>query len=176
MISDDELVKLIETDSNKGFEVLIQIYQQRIYRLIRRMVGSHEETDDLIQEVFIRVYRSIHKFKKNSSLYTWIYRIATNETINYLKKSKRIKYVDSNIALTIKDTVHMETKTVLNQLYLAIDKLPPKQMEIFKMRYFDEMKYEEISEILGTSVGALKASYHHAVKKIETTVKESNIY
>lgn len=176
MITDEELVELIKRDLNRGFELLIREYQKRIYYVIRRMVNTHEETDDLIQEVFIKVYKNINKFKQDSSLYTWVYRIATNETINYLKKSSRMQIVELEGQTWIPDINNCDSTMIIRHLEQAIDKLPPKQKEIFKMRYYDELKYEEMSTLLGTSVGALKASYHHAAKKIELIIKGSNIY
>lgn len=136
------------------------------------MVIDHDDANDVTQEVFIKVWKNLDNFRAESQLYTWVYRIATNECLNFLSKKKRKNLLswssaEKELGEKIDDTIHMEGSHVQMVLQKALLKLPDKQRLVFNMKYFDEMKYEDISEITGTSVGALKASYHHAVKKIE---------
>jgi RNA polymerase sigma-70 factor (ECF subfamily) len=166
-----EKVKNEET-KNYGFNLLVREYQERIYWHIRKMVVDHDDADDLVQEVFIRVWDNLDSFREESRLYTWIYRIATNECLNFLKKKKRrfflpIHDVGSELIGKLETGHHIDGDQIQVKLQKALLKLPEKQRLVFNMKYFDEMKYEDISEITDTSVGALKASYHHAVKKIE---------
>ncbi len=163
---------------NYAFNQLVRKYQQKIYWHIRKMVIDHDDANDLTQETFIKVWNHLDGFQGNSQLFTWIYRIATNECLNFLNKKKRRFFLpigDISHELTAK----LETDDLLSgdeiqlKLQKALVKLPDKQRLVFNMKYFDELKYEEISEILGTSVGALKASYHLAVKKIEGFLNDS---
>lgn len=161
---------------DSGFRQLVETYQERLYWHIRRMVGTHEDADDVIQNTFIKVYRSIDRFKGGSKLYTWLYRIATNETITFLNKRKKrmsssIHNEDLNLSNRLIADEYFDGDEIQSQLQKALDTLPEKQRLVFNMRYYDEMPYKEISEVLETSVGALKASYHHAVKKIEAFFK-----
>jgi len=157
------------------FKNLMDTYQKQLYILIRRMVVDHDDTNDVLQEVFILVWKNLDKFKGESGIYTWMYRIAVNQCLKFIeKKKKRAKWMfsDYNIVLLDKikaDSGFNEDKTLL-LLQEAILKLPEKQRLVFQMRYYDEMLYKEMSEILQTSEGALKASYHHAHKKIEEYV------
>ncbi len=151
---------------------MVREYQERIYWHVRKMVIDHDDADDLVQEVFVKVWHNLGKFREDSKLYTWIYRIATNECLNFLKKKKRRFFLpihDLEGELTEKLTSNIEPSgdEVQMKLQKALLKLPDKQRIVFNMKYFDEMKFAEIAEITGTSVGALKANYHHAVKKIE---------
>ena len=173
-IDDHELLSRIkDPDSrNFGYNLLIKKYQQRIYWHIRKMVIDHDDADDLVQETFIKVYRNLDSFRADSQLYTWIYRIATNECLNFLKKKKRrfflpIGDVEHELLQKIDESPYLEGDEIQKKLQKALLKLPEKQRLVFNMKYFDELKYEEIADITGTSVGSLKASYHHAVKKIE---------
>lgn len=173
MVEDKEIVSgLKEGNTDIAFKQLVIKYQERLYMHIRKMVINHADTDDLLQETFIKAYRGIYKFREDSSLFTWLYRIATNETLNFIKKKKRgyvfttMDYEDQLI-LSIKEDKYFDGDEIEYQLQQAILKLPEKQRLVFNMKYFDDLKYEEISEITNTSVGALKASYHHAVKKLE---------
>ena len=139
---------------------------------MRKMVIDHDDADDLTQEVFIKVHKAIEKFREDSQLYTWIYRIATNECLTFLNKKRRrfflpLEDVDKELTLRIDSSPDMGGDEIQKKLQKALLKLPDKQRLVFNMKYFDDMSYEDIAEITKTSVGALKASYHHAVKKIE---------
>lgn len=169
---------LAETDTyQKGFSLLVKSYQERLYWHIRGMVNLHEDSDEVLQNTFIKVYKGIANFKGQSKLYTWLYRIATNEAITYLKKMKKHRSADlddqeSGLANSIKADSYVDSEQIDRLLQAAIQALPDKQRQVFLLRYYDEMPYQEISEILETSVGGLKASYHHAAKKVEGFIKE----
>ncbi|MGD1841619.1 MAG: RNA polymerase sigma factor [Thermonemataceae bacterium] len=174
------LEKFKEAESQHyAFNQLVTKYQEKIYWLVRKMVIDHEDADDLTQEVFIKVWQNLSSFKEQSKLYTWIYRIAVNECLAFLKKKKRkflLPINDVSKELTQKLTADPYTVSgdeIALKLQKAILTLPDKQRLVFHMKYFDEMKYSEISAILETSVGALKASYHLAVKKIEAFMQEN---
>ena len=160
-----------------AFRKLVSDYKERLYWQIRKIVINHDDADDVLQNTFVKVFENIKKFKGNSSMYTWIYRIATNESLNFInKKSKQMgisseKFILDKINLLETDP-YFEGDIIEIKLHKAIANLPQKQRIIFNMRYFDKMKYEKISEILETSVGGLKASYHHAKKKIKTILNE----
>jgi RNA polymerase sigma-70 factor (ECF subfamily) len=175
--SDDKLLKMFrEEDSrNYAYNLIVRKYQERLYWHIRRMVIVHEDADDVLQNVLIKAWKGLANFKAESQLYTWLYRIATNETITFLNKKRKRFFIPIN------DVEHELSELLVNdenysgdeiqlKLQKAILTLPEKQRIVFNMKYYDEMKYEEMSEILNTSVGALKASYHHAVKKIENFI------
>lgn len=166
-----------EATRNRAFTKLMERYRKALYWHIRRMVLDHDETDDLLQNTFIRCYQSLDRFEARSGLYTWLYRIATNLCLSHLSQKKRRRMLSLS-----DDTVRMEAelKRVTPQermgspeylLEKALLKLPPKQRLVFQMRYYDELPYEQMSEILGTSEGALKASYHLAFKKVEAILK-----
>lgn len=161
---------------NEAFKELLSCYQQRLYWHIRNMVKDHQDTDDILQNTFIKVFRNIEKFKGESKLYSWMYRIATNEAITFLNlKAKRL-HIDSSDLQTylienLQSDIYFEGKEIQLKLQNAIACLPKKQQQVFNMKYFEELKYREMAEILGTSEGALKASYHIAVKKIEEFIK-----
>jgi RNA polymerase sigma-70 factor (ECF subfamily) len=173
-LEDLELVeKFLNSDTrNFAFNQLVRKYQQKVYWHIRKMVIDHDDADDLTQEVFIKIWKNLERFRQDAQLYTWIYRIATNECLNFLS-SKRRKFflplhdVAAELTQKLDASPDLEGDEIQKRLQKAILQLPDKQRLVFNMRYYDELKYEEISEILGTSVGALKASYHHAAKKIE---------
>ncbi len=155
----------------KAFTAIIKKYQEKLYWHIRRLVIQHEDANDVLQNVFIKVWKGLENFREDSQLYTWLYRIATNESLTYIEQQKR----KSAISLDNEDTtVHklkaekdFDGKKAEWKLQLAIQQLPDKQRVVFNLRYFEEMPYEEMSKVLETSEGALKASFHHAVKKIE---------
>ncbi|MEL7020118.1 MAG: sigma-70 family RNA polymerase sigma factor [Bacteroidota bacterium] len=176
--TDEEILNLIRRadTQQRGFRLLIQTYQERLYWHIRRMVTQHEDANDVVQNCLIKVYRSIDKFKGDSKLYTWLYRIATNEAITFLNKKKRVSVasIDDEQAATpaqqLQADVYFDGNEAQRQLQLAIQQLPKKQRAVFNLRYFDEMTYADIAAITGTSVGGLKASYHHAVKKVEAFI------
>ncbi len=157
---------------NFGFNQLVRTYQQRIYWHIRKMVLDHDDADDLVQEVFIKAWKNLDHFREESRLFTWLYRIATNECLNFLKKKRNrfflpIADLEAILSTTMDKSAHISGDELQMKLQKALLKLPDKQRLVFNMRYFDDMKYEEIAEITSTSVGSLKASYHLAVKKIE---------
>ena len=157
---------------DEAFRILVNSYKRRLYWHIRSIVLTHEDADDVLQEVFVRIFRNIEKFKGESALYTWMYRIATNESLSFLKsKANRMKTsletLQQELVLGLRSDPYFDGDELELRLQEAIVSLPEKQQQIFRMKYLQEMKYEAISEVLGTSVGALKASYHHARKKIE---------
>ncbi len=178
-MEDKDLIQKLKNPESKrfGFNLLVKTYQERIYWHIRKMVIDHDDADDLTQEVFLKVWKGIDKFREDALLYTWIYRIATNECLNFLNKKKKkffipIKDVNEELSNKIDAGQGISGDEIQIKLQKALLTLPEKQRVVFNMKYFDEMKFEEISQITGTSVGALKASYHHAVKKIEHFLTE----
>ena len=159
------------------FEDLVSQYKERLYWHIRRMVISHDDADDVLQNTFIKVYKNLHNFNGESQIYTWLYRIATNESLTFIKKRKRTTQIGSeelqeSLVANLTSDPYFNGDEAQLTLQKAIDTLPAKQKQVFVMKYFDELQYNEISEILDTSEGALKASYHHAVKKITEYVTE----
>lgn len=175
-MEDKELLKLYRENSHYGFNLLVDKYSERLYWHIRRMVLSHEDADDILQNSLIKVWKSLANFRGESNLYTWLYRIVTNETITFLNRRKRASFFSlsdhsNSIENAIEADSYFEGTEIEARLRKAILKLPTRQRAVFTMRYFDELKYEEISKVLNTSVGSLKASYHHAAKKIEEELK-----
>lgn len=163
---------------NEAFQKLLLIYQKPLYNHIRNIVLNHDDTDDVLQNTFIKVFNNLKNFKGESKLFSWIYRIATNEALTFLNQKAKKNGITSeelqNKAIdNLQADVYFDSDEIQLKLQKAIATLPEKQQLVFKMKYFEELKYEEISEIIGTSVGALKASYHHAVKKIEVFVKSN---
>ena len=163
---------------NTAFKQLVQCYQKPLYYHIRNIVLNHDDADDVLQNTFIKVFSNIGNFKGNSKLYSWMFRIATNESLTFIEQRAKKQGI-SNIEvqqkaiLNLESDVYFEGNEIQLQLQKAIATLPEKQQLVFKMKYFEEMKYENISEILDTSVGGLKANYHHAVKKIEEYLKNN---
>jgi len=156
----------------KAFTAIIKKYQEKLYWHVRRMVVEHEDANDVLQNVFIRVWNGLENFREDSQLYTWLYRIATNECLTFLDQQKKkstvpLGDVESGLSNKIKADSNFDANKLEWKLQLAIQQLPEKQRAVFSLRYYDEMPYEEMSRVLETSEGALKASYHHAVKKIE---------
>ncbi len=179
MIEDTVLVAQLKDakTQERAFRNLMSQYKERLYWHIRRMVLSHDDADDVLQNTFIKVFRNIEKFNEQSKLYSWMYRIATNEAITFINKEAKkqnisITDVQHKMVGTLNNDIHYSGNEIQLLLQKAIMSLPQKQQLVFNMKYYDEMKYQDISEVLGTSVGALKASYFHAVKKIEIFVKE----
>lgn len=179
-MEEEELVQLLQNPKRKdeAFGILLKEYKVRLYWHIRNFVKVHEDADDVLQNVFIKVYRNIHKFKGESKLYSWMYRIASNESITFLnKKAKKLNISNEEIKDYILDNlqsdVYFEGDEIQLKLQKAIAKLPEKQQLVFNMKYFQDLKYKEMSIILETSVGALKSNYHHAVKKIEVYLKNN---
>jgi RNA polymerase sigma-70 factor (ECF subfamily) len=162
-----------ESTREEAFRLLLKKYQQKIYWHVRRMVIDHDDADDVVQDIFVKVWKNLGNFREDSQLYTWLYRIATNECITFLNKKKQKQNVSLDddttayLAETLADGNYFNGDRAQMKLQQALLTLPEKQKLVFNMKYFEDMKYEEISEVLGTSVGALKASYHLAVKKIE---------
>ncbi len=158
-----------------AFKTLVAEYKERLYWHIRKIVLVHDDADDVLQDTFIKIYKNIDNFKGESKLYSWLYRIATNESITFLnKKAKELQIeseaLQSQMVNNLRSDVYFEGDEIQYKLQKAIAQLPQKQQIVFNMRYYDEIKYEDMAEILETSVGALKASYHHAAKKIEEFV------
>lgn len=175
-LTDEQLLELVRLNKESGFRSLMHQYQEQTYWHIRRMVTTHEDADDVVQNTFIKVFNNIDKFKGNSKLYTWIYRIATNESITFLKNRKRrqaqsIDESENTVEKKLVADEYFDGNNAQVILQKAIIALPEKQKAVFTLRYYEEMPYNDISEIMDTSVGALKASYHHAVKKIEEFIK-----
>jgi RNA polymerase sigma factor (sigma-70 family) len=181
IIEDSEILNKFKDEStkNKAFELLLKKYQQKLYWHIRRIVIHHDDADDLVQDVFIKVWKNLHSFRQDSQLYTWLYRIATNESITFLNKKKE-KYhlsfedLSESLSKSLNDDNYFTGDEIQKKLQKALLTLPEKQRLVFNMKYFDDLKFQEISDILGTSVGALKASYHLAVKKIESYLLASD--
>ena len=171
---DSELLRRFKEPATKesAYTEIIKKYQERLYWHVRRMVVDHDDANDVLQNVFIRVWNGLENFKEESQLYTWLYRIATNESLTFIEQQKKrasVSFGDVEMGLEnkIKADRHFDANKLEWKLQLAIQQLPEKQKVVFTLRYYDEMPYEEMSRVLDTSEGALKASYHHAVKKIE---------
>ena len=171
---DREIIEGVKTPGKeeKAFNHLVQKYQERLYWHIRKIVIGHADADDVLQNTMIKVWRSLPDFRSDSGLYTWLYRIATNEALTFLKQKKKKAFapwvdVEQKMSDTLESDAWFNGEEIQLKLQQAILKLPEKQRIVFNMKYFDNMKYDDMAEILGTSAGALKASYHHAVKKIE---------
>jgi len=176
--SDQKLLELFRKDESKNyaFNLIVRKYQERLYWHIRKIVISHDDSDDVMQNSFIKIWKGLEKFREDSQLYTWLYRIATNESISFLNQKKKkffmpVVDVENELSKDFEADKYIDGDEIQLKLQKAILKLPEKQRIVFNMRYFDEMKYDDIADILGTSVGALKASYHHAVKKIEKFIQ-----
>jgi len=177
LLQEKEFIKelLNPKTQNQAFKKLLKEYQKPLYNHIRTIVLNHDDTDDVLQNTFVKVFQYLNKFKGESKLFSWMYRIATNEALTFLNKKAKINGISSETLQNktidnLKADIYFDGDEIQFKLQKAIASLPKKQQLVFKMKYFEELKYEEISEILGTSVGALKASYYHAVKKIEAFV------
>jgi RNA polymerase sigma factor (sigma-70 family) len=173
-IDDKELLMQFADPSTKerAYTNIIKKYQEKLYWHIRRMVVEHEDANDVLQNMFIKVWRGLENFREDSQLYTWLYRIATNESLTFLEQQKKRAAVslsdeESGLSNKVKASENFDANKLEWKLQLAIQQLPEKQRVVFNLRYYDEMPYEEMSRVLETSEGALKASYHHAAKKIE---------
>lgn len=180
-LDDQAIMKLLSSEETreKGFNMVVEKFSKRLYWTIRRMVVSHDDADDVLQETFIRFWTSLDKFRGESSIYTWIYKIAINTAVNFLKSRNRYQPTDVDnsdlFRKMVADDSLYDADTIKNSLQAAISKLPTKQQTVFMLRYYDEMSYADMSKVLGTSEGALKASYHIAAEKIEKEVKLSVI-
>jgi len=176
--SESQINHLIkEQNYSVAFNLIVEEYKERLYWHIRKMVLSHDDADDILQNSFIKVWRYLENFKGDSKIYTWLFRIATNESITFINKKKKkaeeaFENYEHYLSNTLESDEYFDGDEAQLILQKAILKLPEKQRIVFNMKYFDEVKYKDMSEILETSVGSLKASYHHAVKKIEEFVKE----
>jgi RNA polymerase sigma-70 factor (ECF subfamily) len=177
--TDNELIDLFRNADKKhyAFNLLVRKYQEKIYYFVRRMVIDHDDTDDVVQNIFIKVWSNLDTFREDAKLFTWLYRIAVNESLSFLKSKRLRSYLSLSTpeALMIKSLqgdTYFDGPEIQKRLTGAIIRLPKRQQLVFNMRYYEELSYDEISEILGTSVGALKASYHFAAKKIEKFVTE----
>lgn len=168
----------MQETKNKAFEYLLDKYQKRVYWHVRRIVIDHDDADDVTQNTFIKVWTQLEQYRGESKLYTWLYRVATNEALYFLNRKKASLNIpldaeDSELINTLQSGHYFNGNALELKLQAAILSLPTKQRTVFNLKYFDNMKYEDMSEILETSVGALKASYHHAVKKIESFFENS---
>lgn len=173
-LDDKELLVQFRDPASKerSFTIIIKKYQEKLYWHIRRMVVSHDDANDVLQNMFIKVWNALENFREDSQLYTWLYRIATNECLTFLEQQKKrtsvsLSDVESGLSNRLKADKHFDANKLEWKLQVAIQQLPEKQRIVFNLRYYDEMPYEKMSQVLETSEGALKASYHHAVKKIE---------
>lgn len=170
-ISDAEILALFHdlNSRNKGFELILDKYQKRTYWHIRRLVINHDDADDLVQNTFIKVWENLSNFREDAKLFTWIYRIATNESLHFLQKKRTVPMdeVDAELVANLETGSYFNGNDAELKLQTAVLTLPEKQRLVFNLKYFENMKYEDMEKITGTTTGALKASYHHAVKKIE---------
>lgn len=173
-LSDEEILKMYREESSRNMALhhLIEKYQQKIYWQIRKIVIDHDDADDVMQNTFIKIWKGLENFKEESQLFTWLYRIATNESLTFLRQKQKqntisLHPIEYQLSKSLETDVYFVGDDIQKKLQQAILTLPEKQRIVFNMRYYDEMPYEEMSEVLETSVGALKASYHHAAKKIE---------
>lgn len=176
--SDLDLITSLKNEKTRdlAFNSLVKKYQERLYWHIRKIVLDHDDADDILQNTFVKVWRSVDKFREESSLYTWLYRIATNESLTFINSNKRRSMVPMNetsefLMNNLESDEYFEGDEIQLRLQEAILKLPEKQRIVFNLKYFEEMKYEDMSQVLDTSVGALKASFHHAAKKVEEYLK-----
>ncbi len=176
-ISEERILELLNSDPDKALRLIVDKYGSKLYWHIHRLVLVHDDTDDVLQNTFISVWKNLKNFRSDSSIYTWLYTIATNEALTLIKKRERQSAVplddlESIFAISPEGETWFDGNEAERKLQNAILTLPEKQKVVFTMKYFEEMTYEDMSNILGTSVGALKASYHHAVKKIEHFLSE----
>lgn len=180
-LSDQDIIQLFHArkDENKAFRMLVERYKERLYWHIRKIVLSHEDTDDVLQNTFVKIWKGIREFRYESQLFTWMYRVATNEALNFLQEKRRKTYGNSEsisemLENQLESDPYFSGDAIQYELQKAVLKLPERQRLIFNMKYFDDMKYDEMAEVLGVAVGTLKATYHTAVKKIEDTLKVSD--
>ena len=177
---DQELLQSFKEPATReqAFTSIIKKYQEKLYWHIRRMIVDHDDSNDVLQNMFIKVWKGLENFRENSQLYTWLYRIATNESLTFLNQQKKrssvsLSDVETGLSNKLKSDTNFDANKLEWKLQLGIQNLPEKQRLVFNLRYYDEMPYEEMSKILDTSEGALKASYHHAAKKIEEFILNS---
>ena len=176
---DTEIIELmsVKRSQDKGLRAMMDAYQSRLYWHIRRLVVSHEVAQDILQDTFIKAYQKFHQFNQQSQIYTWLYRIATNEALQHLNKIKKMQKSDEeaehHLQNLVAHSVTADGDAIQVLLQKAIQTLPEKQKLVFTMRYYDELPYEELSDILDMSVGTLKTNYHYAKQKIEDYIKEN---
>lgn len=178
-MEDKKILELYREEGKQefAFSLLVEKYSERLYWHIRKLTCSHEDSNDILQSSLVKIWENLPNFREESKLYTWIYRIATNETLTFLKKKRitamlSLSNYDTTLANKLQSDPSFNGDKLQLALHRAILRLPDKQRAVFNMRYFQELKYEEISEIMDTSVGSLKASYHHAYKKIKEELQE----
>jgi len=177
-VTDNDIIRLYcDGRQEEAFNGIVHAYTERLYWHVRRFLCSHEDTNDLLQDIFIKIWTALPTFRGEAKMYTWIYRIATNEVLNHLRKRRfkalvSLESPSAHAERLIDDDTHFDGNQLQRELHKAIQRLPEKQRIVFNLRYFDEMKYEDISEITGTSVGALKASYHHAYNKVKDDIQK----
>lgn len=177
-MTDERIIELFRCgQQEEAFRGIVDAYTERLYWHVRRFLCSHDDTNDLLQDIFIKIWAALSTFRGDAKLYTWVYRIATNEVLNHLRKQKFRALISLDSAFgvlerKIDEDTYFNGDELQRELHKAIQRLPEKQRIVFNLRYFDEMKYEEISEITGTSVGALKASYHHAYTKVKEDMQK----
>ncbi len=180
-LTDRELVDLFQSgkDEEGVFRQLMTRYQERLYWLIRRFLQTHEDTDDVLQNTFVKIWKGMPSFRSDSELYTWMYRIAVNEAISFRKQNLKQQNISAGeagdyLVSRAQADPWYDGDKLYDRLIRAVEQLPERQRQIFQLKYFEDLKYEEISKILNTSVGALKASYHHAVKKIQQSISKED--
>jgi len=183
VVEEKELVSALQSDSERenAFRELVSQYKERLYWHIRKIVLDHDDTDDVLQNTFVKIFKNIQRFKGDSKLFTWMYRIATNEAITFINKKAKhqnvtIEAVKDQLISKLESDVYFEGDVIQLQLQKAITTLPQKQQLVFNMKYFENHTYENLSEILDTSVGGLKSSYHIAVKKITAYLKSNETF
>lgn len=178
-IKEEEIIELMSSDKTreKGVSSMMDAYQSRLYWHIRRLIVDHDLAQDVLQDTFIKAYQNFHQFKRDSQLYTWLYRIATNEALQQLNKLKRMQKSDEgseyHLQNLVADNVSAEAEEIQILLQKAIHSLPEKQKLVFSLRYYDDLPYEEISKIVDMSVGTLKTNYHYAKQKVEDYIKSN---
>lgn len=183
-MSDEKILELLTKKQPRnieaGMRLMMDKYQDRLFSTILKIVGNTDDAADVLQNCFIKAYRAIDKFEKKAQLYTWLYRIATNESFTFLRKKKKNNTIGleemPGVTSQMTSDKNVESDKIEHLLQKAIDSLPQKQKMVFMMRYYDELPYEEMAKKLETSKGSLKASYHHAVKKVETYLKNSDVF
>ena len=180
-MNDKEIIALQRSGEYlKAFNAIVESYTERLYWHVRRFLCSHDDANDLVQDVFIKIWNALPSFKGESQMYTWIYRIATNESLDAIRRHRLRSFIEfdsptERMIRKIDEDPYFNGDALQRELHKAIQRLPEKQKLVFNLRYFDEMKYEDIAEITGTSVGALKASYHHAYNRVKAELEEKLI-
>ena len=180
-MNDKEIIALQRSGEYlKAFNAIVESYTERLYWHVRRFLCSHDDANDLVQDVFIKIWNALPSFKGESQIYTWIYRIATNESLDAIRRHRLRSFIEfdsptERMIRKIDEDPYFNGDALQRELHKAIQRLPEKQKLVFNLRYFDEMKYEDIAEITGTSVGALKASYHHAYNRVKAELEEKLI-